>query len=135
MTAHHLYVAIMGISIVFASLCFLAVAIHVLPRALTAWDNKGKLFEKSPPKPEAPVIPVEKVVLPLPLPPTDQDMARQFYLLAKRLSPPFALPRLLYLADKHGIRNPHAGLARLITARYILPDQNGYFLWNKEAQF
>ncbi len=128
---HDIEVAVMGISIVFASLCLLAVVIYLMPRALALWDNKGQLASKPSP---VPVQTAPSVPLPLNLTAAERDMARHFYLLAQRLGEPFALPRLLYLAENLGVQRPHANLARLLAAHYVLPDDRGYFVWNEKAR-
>lgn len=132
MSIQDIEIAVMGISIVFASLCLLAVVIYLMPRALALWDNKGQVFAGKPSA--APVQTAPAAPLPLNLTTAEKDMARHFYLLAQRLGEPFALPRLLYLAENLGVQRPHANLARLLAARYVLPNDTGYFVWNEKAR-
>ena len=121
-------ISIVGIFIVFSGLILLSLAISQLHKMLDFWDNREEYrkkfkqrLSKAPQPPEA--MPV------FTLPQAVGETARQFKLLVNWLGEPFALPKLLELAQKSGLLRPHAAVNDLIHAGHIVPDGKGYFTW------
>ena len=59
------------------------------------------------------------------------ESARQFRLIAGRISESFPLPRLIELAELSGLPRPHSTINDLLKAGLIVPDGKGYFFWKQ----
>lgn len=123
-------ISVVGISIVFTGLVCLSIAINQLHKLLDLWDDREKfqLLMKnfiSPSKKESPSQPIS-------FDPGQKETGRQFNILADTLGQTFSLSRLLTLAEVSGLDRPHANLSRLFKAKIVVPDNDGYFLWDKD---
>ena len=123
--------AIVGICIVFSGLVILSIVISQLHKLLNLWENRSAILSamrenrkkaplKSPAKEELSERALNLV-----------EAKKQYRLLVSRLSDPFALPKLLRLAEKSGLHRPHSTLNDLIQAGIIEPDATGYFIWKE----
>lgn len=125
-------ISILGISIVFTGLTLLSFAIAQLHKLLKLWEEKHiyynrikDFFQKEEtPYPDIPELPISH---------NFKESARQFYLLSETLGEPFSLPKLLTLAEKCGISQPHSTINQLLEAKLIVPDGEGFFNWDQEV--
>lgn len=127
-------IAIVGISIVFTGLVLLSLTISQLHKALDLWEKRGVYWERfkqrgqktAEPPPER-----ECIFLPRDV----KESARQCKLLVEHLGQPFALPRLLEFSDRCGLIHPHSTINELLLAEVIIPDGDGFYLWNDNVEF
>lgn len=120
-------ISFLGVSIVFTGLVLLSLAISQLYKLLDIWDQRGELLKKlkSPAK-------TDKEEEPPPILPANvKETAHQIAMVVDFIGQPFALPRLIEMADKVGIRNPHSSVNSLVAAHVIQPDQEGFFTMKK----
>lgn len=125
-------ITFLGISIVFTGLILLSFAIAQLHKLLKLWEEKYIYFnlikdffqKKETPYPAIPELPVSH---------NFKESARQFYLLIETIGEPFSLPRLLKLAEKCGISQPHSTINQLLEAKLIIPDGEGFFNWDQKV--
>ena len=123
-------ISLLGVSIVFTGLLILSFSVAQLHNILNLWDNRKSLFTK---KKEIAKKGIEIVEDFSSLTDTTKEAARQFYTLTQIImnDEPFSLPRLIDLAEKTGISSPYSTANKLIKANLIIPDQKGYFVFNK----
>ena len=126
-SAHNGWVmAVAGWCIVLTGLAALSFTISQLHKILGLWDDRknilAKLKNQSPKemKPEMPMIQLSQDI---------QEAMRQLKLLTNRLGDPFSLPKLIELSEKRGLAKPHSTINTLLTAKIIVPDGKGYFIW------
>jgi hypothetical protein len=120
--------ALVGISIVFSGLVILSFVISQLHKVLTLWDNRASILQAMKDKRQAPP-PTSGAEAPYVEPPSLAEAKRQYKMLVDRMGEPFALPKLLRLAEKSGLHRPHATLNDLLQADVIRPDKTGYYTW------
>jgi hypothetical protein len=117
--------ALLGICIVFSGLVILSFVISQLHKILDAWDNRAVLFDALKSRPKAAPPETEPARLSGSL----EEATRQYGMLVDRIGEPFALPKLLTLAEKSGLLRPHATINELLHAGIIVPDETGYYTW------
>lgn len=123
--------ALAGVCIVFSGLVLLSIVLSQLHKLLNLWENRSSIGKqlKERWKKEA-LVPGPETTKPGPL--SELMESRQNYrMLVDRIGDPFALPRLLSLAERTGLQRPHATINELLQAGVILPYKNGYFTWKK----
>ncbi len=118
-------IAAIGISIVFTGLTLLSIIISQLHKVLEYIEARGKSHGGRASKDDSEII----IVIPKEV----RQAARQYRMIVDRIGEPFALPRLLELASRHGLEKPHSTINSLIKKQVILPDGEGYFTWNEKA--
>lgn len=121
--------AILGVSIVFCGLVILSLVISQLHKLLGLWDNRESFMEAltARRKGESPTASAETG--PVEYSSTLAEAKLQYGMLVDRIGQPFALPKLLTLAEKSGLYRPHATINDLLQAGIILPDETGYYIW------
>jgi len=120
-------ISLVGISIVFTGLILLALAVAQIHKIIELWDKRHR-FKKPRQKKEK----KEATVPDLTVSQDVQRASRQFKLLIEWIGEPFPLPKLLDLSEKCGLSRPHSTINELVKCELIIPDGNGYFIWNKE---
>ena len=121
--------AFLGVCIVFSGLVLLSFVLSQLHKMLNLWENRssvGKLLKarwKSETMVSEPDTSKSEQSSDL------MESKRQYQMLVERIGQPFALPRLLRLAERSGLHRPHATINELLRAGVILPDNTGYFTW------
>jgi hypothetical protein len=123
--------ALLGVCIVFSGLILLSFVLSQLHKLLSLWENRSSIGQqlKDRLKKEAPFEETEDKK-----PELSSDLLESklhFQMLVERIGYPFALPKLLRLAEKSGLQRPHATINELLKAGIILPDKNGYFTWKQ----
>jgi hypothetical protein len=121
--------AFLGVCIVFSGLVILSLVISQLHKLLDVWDNRASLFETLKSLPKAAPSPGEPEKGPDRFSVSLAETTRQYGMLVDRIGEPFALPKLLKLAEKSGLHRPHATINELLQAGIIVPDETGYYLW------
>ena len=125
-------ISVIGISIVFVSLVLLSFAVSQIHKLIELWDKKNTSYQRvkksqqkdqKTPSVSDPAIPQDV-----------QKASRQFKLLIEWIGEPFPLPKLLDLSEKCGLSRPHSTINELVKCELIIPDGNGYFIWNKELE-
>ena len=115
-------ISFIGISIVFVSLILLSLAVDQIHKLIGLWNKRSKYYHLS-----------KKASVQDPTVPQDvQRASRQFKLLIEWIGEPFPLPKLLDLSEKCGLSSPHSTINELLKFRLIIPDENGYYVWNKQ---
>lgn len=121
--------ALVGISIVFSGLVILSFVIAQLHKLLDLWDNRTVILQamkekrdKTSHRKEAAIQTVDTSV-------RLAEAKLQYKMLVDRMEEPFALPKLLRLAEKSGLHRPHSTLNDLLQAGVIRPDETGYYTW------
>lgn len=128
--AHNgLDISVIGISIVFTGLILLSLAVAQIHKIIELWDKRHR-FKKPHKKKEQ----KEATVPDLTVSQDVQRASRQFKLLIEWIGEPFPLPKLLDLSEKCGLSNPHSTINELVKCELIIPDENGYFIWNKQVE-
>ena len=118
--------AVVGWSIVLTGLAVLSFTIAQLHKILGLWDDRKTMLAKlknqghKEKQPEMPVIELSEDI---------QNAVRQLKLLTNLLGDPFPLPKLIDLAEKRGLAKPHSTISTLLTAKIIIPDGKGYYIW------
>lgn len=130
-TAHNGWaVSVVGITIVFCGLVTLSLVISQLHKAIALYENPEKLKQifagsqrkKAEPEPSPALV----------LTSAQKDTFRQFALLVRTMEDHFSLPRLLFLAQISGLKDPHLSLGLLIKSGIVFPDRQGLFCWNQQ---
>lgn len=122
-------ISVVGISIVFVSLILLSFAVSRIHKIIELWDKRHR-FKKPRQKKERKEATVPDLTV-------SQDVrraSRQFKLLIEWIGEPFPLPKLLDLSGKCGLSRPHSTINELVKCKLIIPDGNGYYVWNKQAE-
>jgi len=122
-------ISVIGISIVFTSLILLSFAVSRIHKIIELWDKRHR-FKKPRQKKEQKEATVPDLTV-------SQDVrraSRQFKLLIEWIGEPFPLPKLLDLSEKCGLSRPHSTINELVKCKLIIPDKNGYYVWNKQAE-
>jgi hypothetical protein len=121
--------ALLGICIVFSGLVILSLVISQLHKLLGIWDKRASFFEAL--RDHAKTIPSPGKARTGPATPSNSlaEASLQYRMLVTRLGEPFALPKLLMLAEKSGLYRPHATINDLLQAGIIVPDETGYYIW------
>lgn len=125
-------ISVIGISIVFVSLVLLSFAVSQIHKLIELWDKKNTSYQrvkKSQQKDQK-----TPSVSDLTVPQDVQRASRQFKLLIEWMGEPFPLPKLLYLSEKCGLSHPHSTINEFIKCELIIPDENGYFIWNTQVE-
>ena len=125
-------ISVIGISIVFVSLVLLSFAVSQIHKLIELWDKKNTSYQrvkKSQQKDQK-----TPSVSDLAIPQDVQKASRQFKLLIEWMGEPFPLPKLLDLSEKCGLSSPHSTINEFIKCKLIIPDENGYYLWNKQEK-
>jgi len=131
--AHHngFSMAAVGITIVFTALVTLSIIISQLHKLLILWDNRKEVLKKlrgtlsdTGAEQAPPVAPALHHI---------DEEARQFNILIRAMGEPFSLPELIRVAQSCGLSHPHSTASHLIESSLIIPDKEGFFLWNHEA--
>jgi len=126
-------ISVIGISVVFASLILLSFAVSQIHKLIGLWDKRSKYYHR--PKKSQRQKGQKEVSVPDSTVPQDVRRAsRQFKLLIEWIGEPFPLPKLLDLSGKCGLSRPHSTINELIKCELIIPDENGYYVWNKQAE-
>ncbi|MFP4347267.1 MAG: OadG family protein [Thermodesulfobacteriota bacterium] len=128
-------IALVGISIVFTGLLLLSLTISQLHKALDIWERRGAYWERFRSRgPETTTEPPSERGC-IYLPPDVKESARQCRLLVEHLGQPFPLPKLLEFSDRCGLNHPHSTINELLLAGVIIPDGEGFYLWNDNVEF
>lgn len=125
-------ISVIGISIVFVSLVLLSFAVSQIHKLIELWDKKNTSYQrvkKSQQKDQK-----TPSVSDLTVPQDVQRASRQFKLLIEWMGEPFPLPKLLDLSEKCGLSRPHSTINEFIKCELIIPDENGYYVWNKQLE-
>ena len=122
-------ISVIGISVVFVSLILLAFAVSQIHKIIALWDKRHR-FKKPRQKKDQKAAPVQDPTVPQDI----QRASRQFKLLIEWIGEPFPLPKLLYLSEKCGLYRPHSTINELLKCELIIPDENGYYVWNKQVE-
>jgi hypothetical protein len=134
-------IAALGITIVFTGLVLLALAISQLHKILTLWETKHLFYKqvkevwqkKRTRHTDDDRFLAEEQTTEVVLPKSLKKSADQFNILVLHLGEPFPLPKLLELAIKRGLDQPHSTLNHLIQTKLIVPDKLGFFHWNEKV--
>ena len=118
-------IAAVGVTIVFTGLTMLCIILSQLYKVLDFWERRGEFFQRMKRRGAADDIPRITVS------PDMKETVRQYRMLANRLGEPFALPKLLDLAQKCGLVNPHSTVNRFLKQEIIVPDGEGYYHWHQ----
>lgn len=121
--------ALLGISIVFCGLVILSFVISQLHKLLGVWENRASLFEAMKAHVKAATSTKKAETGPVRLTGSLVEASVQYRMLVDRIGEPFALPKLLTLAEKSGLFRPHATINELLQAGIIVPDETGYYTW------
>jgi hypothetical protein len=122
-------ISVIGITIVFSGLTLLSLIISQLHRALDLWDKKGdwlkaaRVKDKTASEQPGPEESEKKISRDLPV------EFRQYRLLVEWLGEPFALPELVEVAEKRGLKRVHSTVNDLLLSGYIVADGKGYYNW------
>ena len=112
-------ISVIGISIVFVCLILLSIAVSQMHKLIELWDKKDQKTR-----------PVSELTVPQDV----QRASRQFKLLIEWIGEPFPLPKLLDLSGKCGLSRSHSTINELLKCELIIPDENGYFIWNIQVE-
>lgn len=118
--------AILGICIVFSGLVILSFVISQLHKLLSLWDNRASMMNSFKARRKGPAEDETGIVKE---PRSLAEARLQYGMLVKRIGEPFALPKLLNMAEGSGLHRPHATINDLLQAGVILPDETGYYVW------
>ena len=124
-------ISVVGITIVFCGLVTLSLVISQLHKVIALYENPEKLKqifarpEEKTPEPELAPVMV--------LTPAQKEVFQQFSLLVRTMEDHFSLPRLLFLAQISGLKEPHANLNLLLKSGTVFPDQEGLFCWDPDV--
>jgi hypothetical protein len=128
--------AAVGISIVFSGLIILSFVISQLHRILdiverwhpSSRKNKNREQKKSLPENQLKPPPANSAAAAKGIKNLD-EMIRNYKMITQRLGEPFSLPKLLDLAEKHGLAKPYSTVNMLIISGIITADDNGFYTW------
>ena len=123
-------ISVIGISVVFVGLVLLSFAVAQIHKLIGLWDKKNTYYQslKKPQQKDQKTPSASDLTVP-------QDVrraSRQFKLLIEWIGEPFPLPRLLDLSEKCGLFRPHSTINEFIKCKLIIPDENGYYIWNND---
>lgn len=121
--------ALLGVCIVFSGLVILSFVISQLHKLLGFWDNRKSLIKTLRSRRKGPPSQAEPESIPVDHSSTLAEATRHYRMLVDRIGEPFALPKLLSLAEGSGLHRPHAAINDLLQAGVILPDETGYYIW------
>jgi len=121
--------ALVGISIVFSGLVILSFVISQLHKVLLLWDDRAAILQAIKEKRRTPSPATGAEPPPAETATNLAEAKRQYRMIVERMGEPFALPKLLRLAEKSGLNRPHATLNDLLQAGVIRPDETGYYTW------
>lgn len=123
--------ALLGVCIVFSGLVLLSFVLSQMHKLLNLWEHRSSLGQQLKERWKSEEASFEaKTSKSEPL--SGLTESKQHYqLLVERIGEPFALPKLLRLAEKSGLHRPHATINELLKAGVILPDNTGYYTWKK----
>jgi hypothetical protein len=126
-------ISVVGITIVFSGLVMLSLVISQLHKVLALWEDPTKIKALFAAKKKKDQVPEDSLAEdPDHFNSGQQEIAKQFALLARTMDDHFSLPRLLELAQISGLQSPFSTLNTLLKAKIIVPDGSGYFCWDKE---
>jgi hypothetical protein len=131
--------AAVGITIVFTALVTLSLIISQLHRMLLIWDDRRTYIEKvrkvfsSARPPEARAPQVDDEIFEVHYFDDIKESSRQFRILVEAMGEPFCLPELIRMAQSVGIEHAHSTVSHLIVSNFIVPEGDGFFRWNPEA--
>ncbi len=123
----------LGISIVFTDLIVLSLIIAQIHKVLEFWDGRYAYYQRKK-KLVQRKHKSEEAASDLVLPKNVKESARRFKLLIEQMGEPFSLPKLLDFSKKCGLLHSHSSVNDLLRVKLIIPDGNGYFLWNHEVE-
>ena len=123
----------LGISIVFTGLIILSLIIAQIHKVLEFWDRKHTYWQRIK-KLVQRKHRSEETASDLVLHKNVKESTRRFKLLIEQMGEPFSLPKLLGFSKKCGILHSRSSVNDLLRAKLIIPDGNGYFLWNHEVE-
>lgn len=125
-------ISVIGITIVFVSLILLSFAVSQIHKLIELLDKKNTSYQRV--KKTQQKDQKTPSVSDLAIPQDVQRASRQFKLLIEWMGEPFSLPKLLYLSGKCGLSRPHSTINELLKCELIIPDENGYFIWNTRVE-
>jgi len=117
--------AFLGICIVFSGLVMLSLVISQLHKLLSLWDNRESLMKSFKARRKQPAEAKAEDKEPRSL----AEARQQYSMLVERIGEPFALPKLLKMAEGSGLHRPHATINDLLQAGVLIPDETGYYVW------
>jgi len=122
-------ISALGISIVFTGLIFLSCVVEQLHKILKIWDDRKLYIQKLRGIKKTYVKEaVDEVETPIDM----EEAERNARLLTNVIGgEPFSLPKLIYIAKKRGLKSPYSTIDKLLKAKAISADGNGYFIWSK----
>jgi hypothetical protein len=127
-------ITLLGLSVVFSGLAALAVVLSYLPRILAWWSRQTLIPAGQPlktlfrrPKGAPTAAGAGEPILAGDL----QDAEAALRLITSRLGEPFKLPRLLEMAEYHGLARPYSTVNRLILKGALVGGTDGLFRWSK----
>jgi Na+-transporting methylmalonyl-CoA/oxaloacetate decarboxylase gamma subunit len=120
-------ISVIGISTVFVSLMLLSFAVSQIHKLIELWDKKNTYYQRL----KKPQQKDQKTPSDMPVPQDVQSASGQYKLLIEWIGEPFPLPKLLDLSEKCGLSRPHSTINELLKCKLIMPDENGYYVWNK----
>lgn len=118
-------IAAVGVSIVFTGLTVLAIILSQLYKVIDLWERRDEFYQRLKSRGATEDIPAITVS------PDMKETVRQYQMLAERLGEPFSLPKLIDLAQRCGLINPHSTVNRLLRQEMIVPDGDGYYRWHR----
>jgi hypothetical protein len=121
--------ALLGVCIVFSGLVILSFVISQLHKMLDLWDNRASLIKALKSRRMGTSSQADPETVPVDPSSSLAEATRHYRLLVDRIGEPFALPKLLRLAEGSGLHRPHAAINELLQAGVILPDETGYYIW------
>jgi len=122
-------ISVIGISIVFTGLILLSLAVAQIHKIIELWNKRHRLIKPRQKKEQKAAIGSDIAV-----PQDIRRASRQFKLLIEWIGEPFPLPKLLDLSEKRGLHHPHSTVNELLKCKLIIPDENGYYIWNKQVE-
>jgi hypothetical protein len=130
-------ISLLGLSVVFTGLASLALIISFLPRILAWWSAQStvppqerlKRFFRRPEiehitNGAGETIPAAAL----------HDAETTLRLITARLGTPFKLPRLLEVAERHGLARPHSAINELILNGTLVGGNDGLFRWSSTTK-
>lgn len=121
--------ALLGICIVFSGLVILSFIISQLHKLLGLWDNRKTLIQTFKSRWKKETSPADAEIIRADHSISLTEAKLQYKMLVDHIGEPFALPKLLRLAEGSGLHRPHSTINELLQSGAILPDETGYYLW------
>jgi UDP-glucose 6-dehydrogenase len=128
-------ISVVGVSIVFSGLVMLSLVISQLHKVLALWEDPSKIkafFKAKPPEVQTEELQEKPVSEQLIFTESQKEVAKQFALFVRTMEDHFSLPRLLHFAKISDVKDPYSNLNNLIKSKIIIPDDSGFFTWDKE---